>query len=29
VALISGAFFIVLPANAGAELNGRTRRSRV
>jgi len=29
VALVSGAFFIVLPANAGAELNGRNRRSRV
>jgi hypothetical protein len=29
VALVSGAFFVVLPANAGAELNSRTRRSRV
>jgi hypothetical protein len=29
VALVSGAFFIVLPANAGAELNVRTRRSRI
>jgi EmrB/QacA subfamily drug resistance transporter len=29
VALISAGFFFVLPANAGAELNGRPRRSRV
>jgi hypothetical protein len=29
VALVSAAFFFVLPANAGAELNGRPRRSRV
>jgi EmrB/QacA subfamily drug resistance transporter len=29
VALVSGAFFVVLPANAGAELNARTRRSRI
>ncbi len=29
VALISAVFFYILPANAGAELNGRPRRSRV
>jgi MFS family permease len=29
VALVSGLFFIVLPANAGAELHGKPRRARV
>jgi EmrB/QacA subfamily drug resistance transporter len=28
VALVSGGFFVLLPANAGAELNGRPRRAR-